>query len=82
MTNLYFLHKVFKPISKTLISLINILQAVKSALKNTGEKPGPNTEIDGSRSEYGFLRTARRPIRTQDSSKPYNKTEVQSIYRI
>ena len=59
MTNLYFLHKVFKPISETLISLISILQAVKSALKNTGEKPGPNTEIYRSRSEYGFLRTAR-----------------------
>ena len=42
-----------------------MLQAVKStAIKNTGEK---------ARSEYGFLRTARRPIRMQDSSKPYNK---------
>ena len=34
MTKLYFFtHKVFKHISKTLISLISILQAVKSANK-------------------------------------------------
>ena len=41
-----------------------MLQAVKSAIKNTGEK---------ALSEYGFLRTARRLIRLQDSSKPYYK---------
>ena len=69
---LLFTHKVFKHISKTLISLISILQAVKNAIKNTGKKPGPNMEIYGPRSEYGFLRTADRPIRMQDSSKPYN----------
>ena len=69
---LFFTHKVFKHIRKTLISLISILQAVKNTIKNTGKKPGPNTEIYGPRSEYGFLRTARRPIRMQDSSKPYN----------
>ena len=46
MTKLYFFtRKVFKHISKTLISLISLLQAVKSAIKNTGKKPGPNTEI-------------------------------------
>ena len=65
--------------SKTLISLISTLQAVKSAIRNTGEKPGPNTEIYGPRSEYGFLRTARRPIRMQDSSKPYNIYGRQTI---
>ena len=70
---LFFTHKVFKYITKTLISLISILQAVKSAIKTTGKKPGPNTEIYGPRSEYGFLRIARRPIRMQDSLKPYNK---------
>ena len=60
--------------SKT-FSLISILLAVKSAIKNTRKKPGPNAEIYGPRSEYeyGFLRTARRPIRMRDSSKPYNK---------
>ena len=50
-----------------------MLQAVKSAIKNTGEKPRPKTEIYGPRSEYGFLRTARRPIRMQYSSKPYSE---------
>ena len=50
-----------------------MLHAVKSAIKNTGKKPSPKTEIYGPRAEYGFLRTARRPIRMQDSSKPYNK---------
>ena len=54
-------------------TVINTLQAVKRAIKNTEEKPGPNTEIYGPRSEYGFLLNARRPIRMQDSSKPYNK---------
>ena len=72
---LFFTHKVFKHISETLVSLISILQAVKSVIKNTGKKPGPNTEIYGPRSEYGFLRTARQPIRMQDSSKPYNNNE-------
>ena len=52
-----------KHISEALISLISILQAVKSAIKNTGKKPGPNTEIYGPRSKYGSLRTARRRIR-------------------
>ena len=51
---LFFTHKVFKHISKALISLINILQAVKSVIKNTGKMPGPNTEIYEPRSEYGF----------------------------
>ena len=69
---LFFKHKVFKHISKTSISLISTLQAVKGAIKNTGKKPGPNTVIYRPRSEYGFLRTARRPIRLRDSSKPYN----------
>ena len=50
-----------------------MLQAVKSAIKNTVEKPGPKTEIYGPGSEYGFLRTAHRPIRMQYSSKPYSK---------
>ena len=50
------------------VFLVSILQAVKSAIKNTGQKPRPNMAIYGPRSEYGFLRTARRPIRTQDSS--------------
>ena len=36
---LFFTHKVFKHISKTLISLMSILQAVKSAIKNTGKSP-------------------------------------------
>ena len=62
---LFFTHKLFKHIS---------LQAVKSAIKDTGKRPGSNTEIYGPRSEYEFLRTARRPIRMQDSSKPYNNT--------
>ena len=53
--------------------VINTLQAVKSAIKITEEKPGPNTEIYGPRSEYEFLLNARRPIRMQDSPKPYNK---------
>ena len=78
---LFFTHKVFKHISETLISLVSILQAVKSAIKNTGETPGPNTEIYGPRSEYGkVLRTGRRPIRMQDSSKPYNKLEYTWVY--
>ena len=75
MSKRFFTHKVFKHISKILISLISILQAVKSAIKNTGKKPGPNTEIYGPQSGYGFLWSARRPmspIRMQDSSKPYN----------
>ena len=76
MTKLYFLQIKFLSISKTLISLISILQAVKSAIKNTGKRPGPNTEIYGPRSEYGFLRTARRPIRMQGSSKPYNNDVI------
>ena len=46
-----------------------MLHAVKSPIKNTGKKPSPKTEIYGRRSEYGFLRTARRPIRMQDSLK-------------
>ena len=45
----------------------------KLSLIHSTQKAGPNTEIYGPRSEYGFLRTARRPIRMQDSSKPYNK---------
>ena len=53
--------------SKTLISLISILQAVKSGIKNTWKNPGPSTEIYGPRSEYGFLQTAHSPIRMQDS---------------
>ena len=57
---LFFTHKVLKHISKTSISLISLLQAVKSAIQNTVKKPGANTEINGPRSEYGFLRTARR----------------------
>ena len=44
----------------------------KLSLIHSTQKAGPNTEIYGPRSEYGFLRTARRPIRMQDSSKPYN----------
>ena len=43
-----------------------MLEAVKSAIENTGKKPGPSTEIYGPRSEYGFLRTAGRSIRMQD----------------
>ena len=39
------------------------------SLIHSTQKAGPNTEIYGPRSEYGFLRTARRPIRMQDSSK-------------
>ena len=31
------------------------MQAVKSAIKNTGKKPALNTEIYGPRSKYGFL---------------------------
>ena len=46
----------------------------KSAIKKTGKRPASNTEVYGPRSEYGLLRTARRPIRMQDSSKPYNNT--------
>ena len=38
MTKL-FTHNVFKHFSKTLISLISILQAVKSAIKNTWKIP-------------------------------------------
>ena len=49
---LFFTHKVFKHISNTLILLISILQAVKSAIKNTGIKPGPNTKIYGPRYIY------------------------------
>ena len=64
---LFFTHKVFKHINKILISLISMLEAVKSALKNTGKKRGPNTEIYEQRSEYGFLRTAGRPIRMQNN---------------
>ena len=52
------------------------MQGVKSVIKDTGKKPGPNTEIYGPRSEYGFLQTARRPIRMQDSSKPYNNIQL------
>ena len=47
MQNLFFKHKVFKHISKTLITLISILQAVKSVIKNTGKKPCPNTGFYG-----------------------------------
>ena len=54
MSKRFFTRKVFKHISKILISLISILQAVKSAIKNTGKKPGPNTEIYGPQSGYGF----------------------------
>ena len=46
----------------------------KLSLIHSTQKAGPNTEIYGPRSEYGFLRTARRPIRMQDSSKPYNNS--------
>ena len=63
-------HKGFKHISKTLLALISILQAVKSVIQNTGEKPGTNTEIRTT-VRIWVLRTARRPIRMQDSSKPY-----------
>ena len=35
---------------------------------------------ENARSEYGFLRTARRPIRMQDSSKPYNSVVFFSLY--
>ena len=74
MIKFYFLHIKVTHISKTLMSrVINTLQAVKSAIKITEEKPGPNTEIYGPRSEYEFLLNARRPIRVQDSPKPYNK---------
>ena len=45
----------------------------KISLIHSTQKAGPNTEIYGPRSEYGFLQTVRRPIRMQDSSKPYNK---------
>ena len=45
----------------------------KLSLIHSTKKAGPTTEIYGPRSEYGFLRTTRRPIRMQDSSKPYNK---------
>ena len=31
-----------------------MLQAIKSAIKNTGKKPGPNTEIYGPRSATCF----------------------------
>ena len=41
--------------------------------KNVSLKAGPNTEKYGPRSVYGFLRTGCRPIRMQDSLKPYNK---------
>ena len=51
----------------------------KLSLIHSTQKAGPNTEIYGPRSEYGFLRTARRPIRMQDSSKPYNKTAYSYI---
>ena len=44
----------------------------KLSLIHSTQQAGPNTEIYGPRSEYGFLRTARRPIRVQDSSKPYS----------
>ena len=38
---------------------------------NVWQKAGPNTEKYGPRSEYGFLRTGCRPIKMQDSLKPY-----------
>ena len=44
----------------------------KLSLIHSTQKAGPNTEIYGPRSEYGFLRTACRPIRILDPSKPYN----------
>ena len=56
--------------AKTLISLISVLQAEKRVIQNTGEKPGTNTEIRTT-VRIWVLRTARRPIRMQDSSKPY-----------
>ena len=46
---------------------------VKFLAKKCFAKAGPNTEKYGPRSEYGFLRTGCRPIRMQDSLKPYNK---------
>ena len=41
--------------------------------ENTRKKPGSNTQIYEPRSEYGLLRTARRPISMQDFSTLYDK---------
>ena len=41
--------------------------------KNVLQKAGPNTEKYGPWSEYGLLRTGCRPVKIQDSLKPYNK---------
>ena len=51
----------------------------KLSLIHSTQKAGPNTEIYGPRSEYGCLRTACRPIRMQDSSKPYNNKQYVTI---
>ena len=42
------------------------------SLIHSTHKAGPNMGIYGTLSEYGFLRTGWRPIRMQDSLKPYN----------
>ena len=44
----------------------------KLSLIHSTNKAGRNTEIYGQRSEYGFLPTEWRPIRMQNSLKPYN----------
>ena len=44
------------------------------------KEPVPSTEIYGPRSEYGFLRTTRRPIRMRDSLKPCNNNLYTLIY--
>ena len=58
------------------VFFLSKLNMSKLSLIHSTQKAGPNTEIYGPRSEYGFLRTARRPIRTQDSSKPYNNIHL------
>ena len=51
---LIFTHKIFKHISKTFISLISILQAVKSVIKNTGKKPGLIMRLIFNLTTYNF----------------------------
>ena len=60
---------------KRIVEVIFCQNMSKLSLIHSTQKAGPNTEIYGPRSEYGFLRTARRPIRMQDSSKPYNNID-------
>ena len=55
----------------------NILQF---STKNVSLKAGPNTEKYGPRSVYGFLRTGCRPMRMQDSLKPYNKIIYNTVF--